>query len=327
MRYIGHDRADEDRSLGWRRAKATAIAAPLLPAAFTIAAAPAGGQAAVASTGNDTVSSDVSSDDQLLAAGPRYSVYETSDGWIEHRHTTSLEDVAVFDGALRGVLPEYEVQMTTGTRIVDPSGDGCRYSGSVSAGPEDDRDGQVWFSREMRSHPDSCQTEVESAWISEEAASKSGILPDDNAAGAHEQDASSNAQARAFSDYKNDGRIKGYVEDPPNADTSSTESRVGWTETGSGCVSWEDNSHWYWLTETGWTDVSRTNNRHLSCQHGLQTYGKYKNGVFCFTNDTFNEEDVDFHTRGHRDSWASWDVSKWGGCSWLLDTSHYYDPY
>jgi hypothetical protein len=297
-----------------RRKRALAAVAPVLPA---LAVAP---RPAVATPDQEPPT--------LVADGVTYDVYDMGDGWFEHRHQRSLLDVATADSAAAGRPLSYTTRTLQGEPVSTPEGTGCSYNGEVSSDPAGGTEGLVWHQRETAVNPNQCQVDVEEAWLSQGALETSGLLPTESPSGTAATDVGEGEEAAlAATSYKNNGYIRGYVEDPPNLDVSSTTSQVKWTERSNGCVSWWSESRWYWLSGSGWTDVQRTNDRHLTCQHGLQTFGKYKNGIFCLTNDTFTQEDVDFHTRGHRASWASWDVQRLGGCSWLLNGQHTYDPY
>ncbi len=313
------------------RLMALAVVAPVLPA-VGVSAGPGSARAAespeqVPETNTGPV---------LLVDGSDYDVYDLGDGWFEHRHAVSLRDAAARDAARTATPMQYSVDVIRGERVVQDGQGGCSYGGEVSSDEVGKDSDQVFHQREVRVNPDLCQVEVESAWISPDALVSSGLLPDDGDSDSDSDSESSSSAAEAAlaglaptarTTYKNDGYIRGYVEDPPGVDVSSTTSQVKWTEASNGCLNWWHQSRWHWLSGTGWTDVQRWSYPHLSCDHGLRTFGKYKNGIFCLTNDTWTQENVDFHAEGHHDSWASWDVTKWGGCSWLLNGQHTYDPY
>jgi hypothetical protein len=262
-------------------------------------------------------------DATLLVDGVAYDIYDIGSGWLEYRHAVSLLDTATADSRSSGRPVQYTTKTVQGDVLSGAEGRGCSYRGEISSTEVGvGQEGLVWHQREIQTNPDRCQVKVEEAWLSASALQASGLIPgEDLSAGTVETDSSTSAQAS----YKNDGYIRGYVEDPPNLDVSSTTSQVKWTD--NGCLSWWDESRWYWLSGSGWTDVERWNIRHGDCAHGLRTFGKYKNGIFCLTNDTWTQEDVDFVALAHQSSRAGWDVQRWGGCSWLLNGQHTYDPY
>jgi len=116
------------------------------------------------------------------------------------------------------------------------------------------------------------------------------------------------------------GSLKTYYEEPAQGDTSTVEAHVGWSFDGNCVTGWGKHAYWHWLNDTGWTDVNRWADWPGSrAAQTTRVYGLFKNGVFCATNDTFNEYNTTQYT-GWYDGGASWswNASKWGGCNWLL---------
>lgn len=116
------------------------------------------------------------------------------------------------------------------------------------------------------------------------------------------------------------GSLKTYYEEPLQGDTSTVEAHVGWSFNGNCVTGWGKHAYWHWLNDTGWTDVNLWADWPGSCAaQTTRVYGLFKNGVFCATNDTFNEYNTTQYT-GWYDGGASWswNASKWGGCSWAL---------
>jgi hypothetical protein len=82
-----------------------------------------------------------------------------------------------------------------------------------------------------------------------------------------------------------------------------------------------------WYSPSGWErkEYSRSfpNNGTVT---STNTYGKYRNGTFCLTVDTWTEHKKTFF-EGRRDGWWQWayDVDKWGGCTGLLHYEYIVD--
>lgn len=209
-----------------------------------------------------------------------------------------------------------------GERITIDGLAGCSFSSSGSQ-PAGSTPGDLYVEREIRSNPTTCEVELEGAWLDEATAAAAGFSLDGETA----PQPSNPELEGVHASYKWDGRVKGYVEDPPGIDVTSTTSRIRWN--GGDCVrdfAKSQNFHWVW--GSGWTDVQTSYWDHDDgCDYkGRRALGRYKNGVFCLTNDTFATQDVDFHAHSDGGSWHRAEVKKWGGCSWLLSTHKIYDP-
>jgi hypothetical protein len=169
---------------------------------------------------------------------------------------------------------------------------------------------------------------VESAWISEDAAREAGLLAVYGANAVPESDAFSSMDAggvTAASSYEHQGFIRGHTTDPPGIYVAKTYSHEQWSWTGS-CATGEN--RWSQFGWFGWWYLfSNSTDWYGSCLPGIETYGLYKNPKFCLSIDTWAEHTVNFKATGDPASWASWSLRKWGGCSWLLSSGTWYDPY
>jgi hypothetical protein len=116
------------------------------------------------------------------------------------------------------------------------------------------------------------------------------------------------------------GSLKVNVEDPPQRDVTTTKSSLRWSNTGSRLNRSHHHAHWGWFTPTGW---QRTRAHWSHGNDGLRaytdTYGKYRNGRFCATIDTWTEHLKTYFEGRPYGAWSwSYTVHKWGGCSGLL---------
>ena len=79
-------------------------------------------------------------------------------------------------------------------------------------------------------------------------------------------------------------------------------------------------AYWHWYSPSGW----RRTNAHWSYDNNgsrayTDTYGKYRNGAFCATIDTWTEHRKTYLEGRPYGAWSwSYSVHKWGGCSGLL---------
>lgn len=244
------------------------------------------------------------------------TVTEYLDGRVLFEYARSMQE-ATSDRPW--ALVDYEQFVLQGSIVASSEGNGCTFEMELdsSGAPTDNRD-YVYVARQLEGDRKSCSMLMEGAWVDESVASL--ILP-----GVSDEVAASEETVQGA--YSNDGWIKGYTEDPVGLDVTSSKSRIRWN--GSGCpTSWIKNSYWGWFTQTFWTDTSTWKSYTSGvCWEYNRTYGAYKNGVFCATNDTFSKNDVTFTAKGSQYSSANWSLAKWGGCSWLLSTHITYDPY
>jgi len=270
-------------------------------------------------------------DGTVLATGSDYDVIQTSDGWIHYEYTDSLQNAESADASATGSSPDFHLVEYQGrplTLDIDGVSGGCDFSGEISS---DDfapntfngaTTSIVYYERGLRVNPNTCTIVFEAATISETSLVQAGIsepLDVELAAGTYTTRTvtDSGYVGSPPSSYEWVGYITAGHKDPPGLLVNSTKSRISWNWSGSCATSWVRLSRWSWL-KSGWTDVTRYRDPYGTCARALLTKGKYKNGVFCFTNDTFTKHEVNFRAQGDPKSWASWSLQKWGGCSWLL---------
>jgi hypothetical protein len=129
---------------------------------------------------------------------------------------------------------------------------------------------------------------------------------------------SQNRSGAAVREYL--GSIKVNVEDPPQLDVTTTKSSLRWSNSGSRLNTSYHTAYWDWLSQTGW----RRTNAHWNYGNNgsrayTDTYGKYRNGAFCATVDTWTEHKKTYFEGRPYGGWKwSYSVQKWGGCSGLL---------
>jgi hypothetical protein len=132
------------------------------------------------------------------------------------------------------------------------------------------------------------------------------------------ESATEDAQAPTAVQYI--GSLKVNVEDPPQRDVTTTKSSLRWSNTGSRLNTSYHQAHGGWFSPTGW----RRTNAHWSYDNNgvrayTDTYGKYRNGSFCATIDTWTEHRQTYFEGRPYGRWRwSYNVQKWGGCSGLL---------
>ncbi|GAA2115237.1 hypothetical protein GCM10009802_15140 [Streptomyces synnematoformans] len=115
------------------------------------------------------------------------------------------------------------------------------------------------------------------------------------------------------------GSIKVNVEDPPQIDVTTTKSMLTWS-TDSAYLYSDHSSEWGWYSPTGW---ERKEDFYAFINDGnvawTNTIGKYRNGAFCLTIDTWTHHKETLFEGWYDGSWYwSYEVDKWGGCTALL---------
>lgn len=296
---------------------------------------------AMALFGAGAASAEPASQVDAQVAGPQsregVTVSELSDEALSDRGISEVgsdlvysysTDMAAASENAGGVALHHERTELEGLRSVRDGAAGCEFR--LSAASEDaPNDDYVYVARRVRANPEDCTVVMESAWVPQAAAEN--ILPalEKQASSERPESTVNSGQyvAPTLASASNDGRIKGFIEDPPQLDVASAFARIRWG--GSGCPSgWTKSNDTYWLSSTGWNrtavDFDRTSG---SCWEFNRTFAHFLNTKFCASIDTNAEIDVEFTAKGHHSSDASWDVDSWGGCSWLLNNQHYYDPY
>jgi hypothetical protein len=231
---------------------------------------------------------------------------------------TRLGGVVRYDYSSK--LPDPKVNVYRGTRL---PGDGCAYSGAGSSKATSSAV-RVEVEREIRQDLRTCVMVTESAVMSPEEAVQVGFRGNSSPADAITVEEGTGSGPELNHDFHTNfghrGSLKTYYEEPAQGDTSTVEAHVGWTFDGNCVTNWGTHAFWHWLNDTGWTDVNRWADWPGGCTNRTaRVYGLFKNGVFCFTNDTFNEYNTTQYT-GWFDGGASWswNARKWGGCNWLL---------
>lgn len=263
--------------------------------------------------------------------GPNWSVKRFDNGTSVFRFEQDLKQIAAGEASAASRSTTYSTFKVAGTKVAEG---GCQLSGNIEAGPglveAVETEDLVWVQREVILDETGCSSNLEGAWVTRLGAEEAGFHLESGEVAETAKGwlpSGPGAAARALA-WSWDGRIKGYVEDVAQVDVTSATARVQWSGSSCSTISHAWTSYWGWLILSGWTDVERWGTSSTSnggCWN-RSTHGKYKNGVFCFTNDTWTNSDVFFQAKPGGGSWASWNVTRWGGCSWALNAQHYYDP-
>jgi hypothetical protein len=217
-------------------------------------------------------------------------------------------------------LPSAQVLVQQGSRTAKGE---CVFQ-RENTGQADDSGPRITVLREIEFNPSLCRRRLAMAQYTRSTAPSALLAKLDNPSGAASSAASpdsssatvepSAAAARWYI-----GSLKVNVEDPPQIDVTSTKSRVEWT--GTSCVTASrHNAYWGWFSPSGWrrTNASWANDR--SCARAYtDTYGKYRNGTFCATIDTWTTHHKTWFEGRPGGGWAwSYKVTKSGGCTALL---------
>lgn len=217
-------------------------------------------------------------------------------------------------------LPRSHTRTYKGTRV---EGGGCSYRGSgefrARSAPV------VHIEREVRQDMDRCVMTTEWTRLTPKNAERAGYnapYPVDGEMLTADQSETSDPtlETDAHKNFSHRGHLKTYYEEPAQGDVSTVEAHVGWKFNGSCVTEWGTHAYWHWLNDTGWTDVKLWAEWPGDCvRRTAKVYGKFKNGVFCATIDTFTEFNTTRYT-GEADGGArwAWNSDKWGGCNWLL---------
>ncbi|MFH1330695.1 MAG: hypothetical protein ABIJ48_08630 [Actinomycetota bacterium] len=255
-------------------------------------------------------------------AGPMFDAVKFTDGRVEYRYHRSLLDTATHAAALLDYDPRYSVTEVLGERVWRDGEAGCEFSGSMDSAQAPKLDGVIYVEREIGFSFDKCSQTLEGAWLPVGVATDAGLL---------DEDASSTSESldgpAAATSYEYQGFMRGHTTDPVGIYVAKTYSNEQWSWSGSCATAWNRWSSWTPFILSGWSTYSSSYYFMGSCDRGLHTYGLYRNGTFCLSIDAWTEHTVEFKATGDPASWASWALYKWGGCSWLLSTGHWYDPY
>jgi hypothetical protein len=115
------------------------------------------------------------------------------------------------------------------------------------------------------------------------------------------------------------GSLQVNVEDPVQINVTTTRSTLGWSYDGTYLYG-NHGALWDWFSPSGWSrNAYHWNYGNTGWYAYTDTYGKYRNGVFCLTIDTWTEH-LQTYFEGWYDGWWYWSyrVNKWGGCTALL---------
>jgi hypothetical protein len=119
------------------------------------------------------------------------------------------------------------------------------------------------------------------------------------------------------------GSIRASVEDPAQINVTTTRSKVTWG--GRPCLYWADPlAYWSWYTTSGWSRIDHWWRSGLTCDKAwANTYGKFRNGRFCATIDTYTRHNKTYFEGRKYGGWYwAYDMDKWGGCSSWLHYEH-----
>lgn len=204
----------------------------------------------------------------------------------------------------RALLPRALRRTYVGQRLENG---GCSYSGGGKF--DSSAEPVVVVEREIRQDLDRCIMTVERARLSPAEARRLGYdsRPSNEMVTAEASQASDPTMGtQSHTNFSHRGHLKNYYEEPVQGDVSTVEAHVGWTFNGSCVTSWGTHASWHWLNDTGWTDVSRWADWPGNCsERTARVYGKFNNGVFCATNDTFTEFNTTRYT-GLANGGARW---------------------
>lgn len=208
-----------------------------------------------------------------------------------------------------GSIPGAKVATDQGARLGDGS---CRFTAAGAGKPAG---GKVRFVTELSFDPAACQRRLATADYARGAvpASVRAKLATDRRA-TTDRAASGLRTAGAWS-----GALQVNVEDPVQINVTSTRSTLDWAYDGTTLTA-DHGAEWSWFTLSGW---ERRDHRWTPTNTGTvastDTYGKFRNGVFCFGITTWSEHKLTYF-EGRPDGTYSWsaDVVKSGGCNGLL---------
>lgn len=197
---------------------------------------------------------------------------------------------------------------------------GCTFSSEGSAAKADAQGATVTISRELTFDATRCTRELAVAGY--RLANAPAVVTqrlEAKADGERVSAARRPGTTAAAASYTYNGYLKVNVEDPPQIDVTSTTARVQWS--GASCVSSSNHiASWGWYSPSGWSRTNASWSMDRTCSRAYtNTYGKYRNGVFCATIDTWTEHKKTWFEGRPGGGWSwSYSVDKWGGCTALL---------
>lgn len=210
-------------------------------------------------------------------------------------------------------VPGARVAVDRGTRLGDGS---CRFTAGGAGKPTG---GKVRYVTELSFDPATCQRRLATADYARGAvpASVRAELATDRRATTGKATAAAGRAALAAGSWS--GALQVNVEDPVQINVTSTRSTLDWSYDGT-TLSADHGADWSWFTLSGW---ERRDHRWTPVNTGTvastDTYGKFRNGVFCFGITTWSEHRQTYFEGRPDGTWAwSADVVKSGGCNGLL---------
>ena len=215
-----------------------------------------------------------------------------------------------------GSVPGARVSVDRGARQGDGS---CRFTAGGTGRPAG---GRVRYVTELSFDPATCERRLATADYARgavPAAVRARLATDRQTAGAAGRRASAAAAPRTAAAGSWSGALQVNVEDPVQINVTSTRSTLDWSYDGT-TLSADHGAGWGWFALSGW---ERRDHRWTPTNTGTvastDTYGKFRNGVFCFGITTWTEHKLTYF-EGRPDGTWTWsaDVVKSGGCNGLL---------
>lgn len=213
-------------------------------------------------------------------------------------------------------LPGATVSVQHGTRQASGA---CRFAGAGQGKPSGT--GRVRYVTELSFDPAACARQLATADYPRSAVPASVraelVSARRTAAAAGKRTRTAGPAAAAAGSWS--GSLQVNVEDPVQINVTSTKSTLAWSYDGT-TLSATHGAEWGWFTLSGWQRRAyHWTPANTGTVASTDTYGKYRNGVFCFTVDTWTEHRETYFEGRPDGSWAwSYEVDKWGGCNSLL---------
>lgn len=207
---------------------------------------------------------------------------------------------------------------------------GCSYTGEdtvLATGAPD----QVTIERQTSERPGSCIMVTEAKAFDIQQALSNQLIKSSDLGGSTDSHHDSASALTLESHLTLDGSIKIYYEDPPRIDVTSVTTKISWNKNSSCITATHKTSHWGWYSPSGWERREHRSNTEpdLCSEAWRNTYGKYRNGKFCLTIDTWTRLSATYvvYNSGNAVK-ASWSANKWGGCTFLLSfRKHFVHPW
>jgi hypothetical protein len=213
-------------------------------------------------------------------------------------------------------LPGATVSVQQGVR---QAGGACRFSGGGHGRPSGS--GKVRYVTEVSFDPATCSRQLATADYPRSAVPASVraklVSARRTTATAGKPTRTAGPTTAAAGSWS--GGLQVNVEDPVQINVTSTRSTLAWSYDGTTLAA-THGAEWGWFTPSGWQRRAyRWTPANTGTVASTDTYGMYRNGVFCFTIDTWTEHRKTLFEGRPDGSWAwSYEVDKWGGCNSLL---------